>query len=196
MKAGLYCRVSTQDQTVENQRSRLEDFCSSRDWETEVFVDDGISGTRSDRPGYNELLEATRAGEIDVVVVEKLDRLGRSMSQLVMDVERLQEWGVDLVVRDGSVDTTSRYGKLQLAVFSALSEIERDIISERTRAAYERKQANGEDDWGRPRKDVPAWLVEAVAEGDISQREAAEKADVSRKTIRNRVREFEQAQPA
>lgn len=193
MKAGLYCRVSTRDQTVENQRSRLEDFCASRDWETEVFVDDGISGTRSDRPGYNDLLDAARAGEIDVVVVEKLDRLGRSMSQLVMDVERLQEWGVDLVVRDGSVDTTSRYGKLQLAVFSALSEIERDIISERTKAAYERKQANGEDDWGRPQKNVSDYLLNAVEAGDLTQTEAAERADVSRATIQRRLKERAEA---
>lgn len=188
--AGVYVRVSTDQQTLENQRESLEAFVEHRGWTPVYFEDDGYSGSDADRPGYQELMEAARTGEVDVVVVWKLDRLGRSMTQLLMDVERLQSWGVDLVTHEGQIDTTSPWGKLQLAVFSALAEIERDIISERTQAAYQRKQANGEEDWGRPRKEVPIRLVRAVEDGEMSQAEAARKAGVSRATIRRRLEDL------
>lgn len=189
MRVGVYLRVSTDEQTIDNQREVLLPFVDKRGWDPVEFTDESISGARRDRPGYQEMLEAARQGDINAVVVYKLDRLGRSMSQLVTDVERLQDWGVDVVTYDESIDTTSRWGKLQLAVFSALAEIERDLISERTRAAYERKKANGKaGNWGRPKKSVPEWIVKAVAAGEMSQMEAAEQAGVSRTTIRSRVR--------
>lgn len=186
--AGVYLRVSTEDQSIENQREALEEWVRSRGWTPHYFEDNGVSGSARDRPGYQALMEAARQGKIEAVVVWKLDRLGRSMTQLLLDVERLQGWGVDLVTYEGQIDTTTPAGKIQLAVFSALAEIERDVISERTKAAYRRKQANGEMDWGRPEKDVPTHLVRAVAAGELTQADAARKAGVSRTTIRRRVR--------
>lgn len=195
MNVGVYLRVSTDEQTVENQRDLLSSFCEDRGWEPEWFVDEGVSGSQSNRPAYQDLVEAARKGSIEAVVCYKLDRLSRSMSQLVTDVERLNEWGVDVVTYDQRIDTTNRVaGKLQLAVFSALAEIESDIISERTKDAYRRLKQNGEaDQWGRPKKDVPETVVRQAAEGDISISEAARRADVARSTLRSRIENLTEA---
>lgn len=193
MNVGVYLRVSTDKQTVENQRDLLASFCEDRGWEPEWFLDEGVSGSQPDRPAYQDLIDAARKGRIEAVVCYKLDRLSRSMSQLVTDVERFNQWGVDVVTYDQRIDTTNQVaGKLQLAVFSALAEIESDIISERTKDAYQRLKQNGNAErWGRPRKQVPEFLIEAVAEGEMTQVEAAEQAKVSRTTIARRVDEFE-----
>lgn len=191
--AACYVRVSTDEQSIENQRRELAEFVETRGWEAEWFEDEGLSGSRSDRPGYQALIEAARKGKVDVVVVWKLDRLGRSLSQLVQDAERLQEWGVDLVTYEQQIDTSSTWGPLQLAVFSALAEVEASIISSRTKAAYERKKEQGEaDGWGRPKAEVGRELLAKVAAGELTQKEAAEQAGVSARTIRRRLDEFEE----
>jgi hypothetical protein len=111
-RVGLYCRVSTTGQTAENQLLALRAYASARDWSAVEFVDNGVSGAKVRRPQLDALMAAARARTIDVVVCVKLDRLARSVSHLV---SMSQEWaalGVDLVVLDQAIDTTTPTGRL------------------------------------------------------------------------------------
>ncbi len=107
-RVGIYCRVSTTDQTTENQILDLRRYCLSRQWEIAgEFKDEGISGTKGDRPALKLLMEAARKRKIDVILVWKLDRFGRSVNHLVNTLEELRSLGVDFVSFTESLDTTT-----------------------------------------------------------------------------------------
>lgn len=191
---GAYCRVSGPDQEIENQRRRIERFAKKRGWDDiRWYVDDGISGRSKDgREAYQELLQDARRGDLDVVTALRIDRLGRSVSDLVTDIEQMQDWNVEVAFVDQPIDTTGKFSDVVISIFSALASVESELLASRVRDAYARKKENGDvDDWGRPRADVSEDIVEAVAAGEMSQAEAARRTDVSRTTIRNRVDELQ-----
>jgi len=136
-----YARVSTHEQTLALQRDALAKVDCRR-----VFTDTA-SGAKADRPGLEEALDFTRAG--DTLVVWKLDRLGRSLPHLLETVAGLQERGVGFVSLTEQIDTTTSGGKLIFHVFAALAEFERDVIRERTRAGLAAARARGRTG-GRP----------------------------------------------
>ncbi len=137
-----YARVSTTDQNLDLQRDAL---CQAG---CEKLFEDIVSGAQAERPGLKEALEYVRAG--DVLVVWKLDRLGRSLSHLIEMVRALQERGIEFRSLQESIDTTTSGGKLIFHVFGALAEFERDIIRERTLAGLASARARGRKG-GRPR---------------------------------------------
>jgi DNA invertase Pin-like site-specific DNA recombinase len=142
-----YARVSTDDQSLGLQLDALRDAGCE-----EVFEDQGISGAVAKRPGLSAALARCVAG--DVLTVWKLDRLGRSLLDLVGLVEDLKARGVGLKVLTGegaTIDTTRAEGRLILAVFAALAEFERELIRERTRAGMTAAKRRGRH-VGRPRK--------------------------------------------
>src|SRR5688572_2024314 len=95
-RVGIYCRVSTADQTTENQLLDLRQYCQSRNWRiVGEYRDDGISGTNDNRPALKQLMDAARKRKVDVILVWKLDRFGRSVSHLVNSLEELRALGVD-----------------------------------------------------------------------------------------------------
>src|SRR5687767_13024953 len=98
MRAGLYARVSTLEQTPENQLAPLRAFSTARQWTAVEYVDHGLSGAARRRPELDRLLEAVRRRQVDVVVCTKLDRLARSTAHLVGLGQELAALGVDLVV--------------------------------------------------------------------------------------------------
>lgn len=101
-----------------------------------------MSGMKDDRPQLNQLMKYAREG--DVLVVYKLDRLGRSTKRLIELSEKLQERGVELESIRDSIDTTTEAGKAMFKMLAVLAEMERDIISERTRAGLDSARAGGE----------------------------------------------------
>lgn len=153
MRAGLYARVSTDDQDTDNQVPRIQDYIRSRQWdlkEKHVFIEEkGISGKVFDRPALNELKKAVRKRSLDVVVFTKLDRLGRKVRGLTDIMEEWNNLGVQMVAIDQQIDTTGPWGRFQFHVISAFAEVEREVISERTKEALEVKRRNGEV-LGRP----------------------------------------------
>jgi DNA invertase Pin-like site-specific DNA recombinase len=151
VRVGLYARVSTTDQTPENQRGVLRAFAEARGWMITEFIDHGISGARTSRPALDALLAAARARRLDVVLVTKLDRLARSTRHLVTLAAELEALGVDLVVTDQAIDTTTPAGRLMFHVLSAIAEFERDLIRERVIAGIRRARAQGRH-VGRPAK--------------------------------------------
>ena len=138
-----YARVSTQDQDLTAQIDALtKKGCE------EIF-EDKVSGMKSSRPGLDEALTYMRAG--DTFVVWKLDRLGRSLRHLLELVAELKERGIEFVSLTDSIDTTTPMGRFFFHMMSALAELERDLIRERTKAGLDAARARGRVG-GRPPK--------------------------------------------
>ncbi|MGH1339888.1 MAG: recombinase family protein [Aureispira sp.] len=141
MKIG-YARVSTKEQSLNLQKDALEKVGC------ETIFSEHISGAKSDRPQLQEMIKHLRKG--DVVVVWKLDRLGRSLRDLVNLISKFQDAGVEFQSLQDNIDTTTPAGKLAFHMFAALAEFERDIISSRTKAGLEAARARGRKG-GRPK---------------------------------------------
>jgi DNA invertase Pin-like site-specific DNA recombinase len=172
-----YARVSTADQNLDLQRDALRLAGVDR-----VFTDQA-SGRKDDRPGLAAALAALQAG--DVLVVWKLDRLGRSLKHLVETVSLLERRGVGLRVLSGGIDTTSAAGRLVFGIFAALAEFEAELIRERTLAGLAAARKRGRKG-GRPRALTTKQLDHArmlVALGRTSVKEVAATLGVSRSTL-------------
>lgn len=141
MKIG-YARVSTKEQSLNLQEDALQKAGC------EKIYSEQISGTKSERPQLQEMIRHLRQG--DIVVVWKLDRLGRSIRDLIKLVSGFQDNGVGFQSLQDAIDTTTPTGKLTFHLFAALAEFERDIISTRTKAGLEAARARGRKG-GRPK---------------------------------------------
>lgn len=130
-----YARVSTKDQNLDLQIDALKSYGVER------IFSEKMTGTKTDRPELQAMLKYLREG--DTVVVWKLDRIGRSMKDLITIVTGLQEKGIHFISLKENIDTSSATGKLIFNIFASLAEFERDIISERTRAGLESAKARG-----------------------------------------------------
>jgi DNA invertase Pin-like site-specific DNA recombinase len=122
MRAALYARVSTQDQTCENQLGELREYCARRDWDAREYVDQGVSGSRDKRPALDRMLADARRRRFDVLVCWRLDRLGRTLKHLVTLVEELNAIGISFVSLNEGIDFGTAAGKLQFHVLAALSD--------------------------------------------------------------------------
>ncbi|MDB2613602.1 recombinase family protein [Chlamydiales bacterium] len=137
-----YARVSTDDQNLDLQNDALKEIGC------ETIFKDSQSGARADRPGLKQILEYIRKG--DVLVVWRLDRLSRSLKDLVEMVNELESRGIGLKSLSESIDTTSSSGKLIFHMFASLAEFERNLIRERTQAGLTAARARGRMG-GRPK---------------------------------------------
>ena len=153
MKIG-YARVSTREQNLDLQVDALKAAGCERVYQ------DVASGTKTARPALDELLGQLRAG--DVLVIWKLDRMGRSLKHLVELVGSLMERKIGLLSLNDPIDTTSAQGRLVFNLFASLAEFERELIRERTRAGLAAARARGRLG-GRPRKMTPEVLKMAMA---------------------------------
>lgn len=140
MKIG-YARVSTKDQSLNLQKDALKKAGCKK------IYSEQISGAKKERPKLKELVKQLREG--DVIIVWKLDRLGRSLRDLVNLISQFQDLGVGFKSLQDNIDTTTPSGKLTFHLFAALAEFERDIISTRTKAGLEAARARGRKG-GRP----------------------------------------------
>jgi DNA invertase Pin-like site-specific DNA recombinase len=152
-RAALYLRVSTDGQTTDNQRLALEAVAAQRGWSiVAIYKDAGISGAkgRDKRPGLDKLLsDATRA-RFDVVMAWALDRLGRSLADLIGTLKELEAAHVDLFLHQQAIDTTTPAGRMFFHVTGAFAEFERDMIRSRVNAGLDRARARGVQ-LGRPK---------------------------------------------
>jgi DNA invertase Pin-like site-specific DNA recombinase len=186
----LYLRVSTGEQTVENQRRELTAAAERRGWQiVSEFVDDGISGAkgRDKRPGFDRLHKAIVRHEFDIVAAWSVDRLGRSLQDLVGFLGEVHGAGVDLYLDRQGVDTSTPAGKALFQMLGVFAEFERSIIQERIRAGIARARQKGTKSgkaFGRPR--IPAKKEAAVlallAAGN-GIRKAAKLAGVGNETV-------------
>jgi DNA invertase Pin-like site-specific DNA recombinase len=148
-KAAIYVRVSTAEQETDLQEHELKEYCERRGWNYVVYRDRGQSGAKNDRPGLTVMMNDLRRRKIDVVVVWALDRLARSLKQLLSISEECRAVGVDLVSLKQNVDTTLPAGRLTFQVLGAVAEFEREMLRERVKAGMAQARRAGKD-IGRP----------------------------------------------
>jgi DNA invertase Pin-like site-specific DNA recombinase len=154
-RAAIYLRVSTDAQTVENQRRELRQIAERRGWEIVAeYHDAGISGAkgRDKRPGLDQMLKDAQRRSFDVVMAWAIDRLGRSLIDLLGSIQTLEACGVDLFLEQQSLDTTTPAGKLMFQVCGAFAEFERSMIRQRVKLGLKRAVAQGKR-LGRPQID-------------------------------------------
>ncbi len=184
MKTAIYARCSTLEQTVNLQLDGLRDYAKARELEVVgEYLDEGISGAKVKRPALDRLMADAHRRAFDVVLVWKLDRLGRSLSHLIRLVETLGSLGVDLVsLGDPGLDTTGPSGRLLFHVMGAVAEFERNLIAERTKAGMAAAKRRGRRLGRRPAY-VPVVKARALLAQGLSQRAVAERLGVSRATL-------------
>ena len=134
MKVALYARVSTQDQHPENQLQQLIDYAKRNGYQYDIYEEK--ESTRKTRPVKNQLYQKLLHGDYAGVIVVALTRWARSLTELVREVTILYEKGVTFTSLKESIDLNSATGRLQFHLFCSFAEFERDMISERTKAAF------------------------------------------------------------
>jgi DNA invertase Pin-like site-specific DNA recombinase len=169
-RVAIYIRVSTSKQDTDNQRRELKVVAERSGWQiVKVFEDAGISGAkgRDKRPGLDAMMKAVNAKDFDMVAAWSVDRLGRSLTDLLAILQALQEKGVDLFLHQQGIDTSTTAGKAMFQMLGVFAEFERGIIRERVNAGLARARANGVR-LGRRRvkPSVEAQIVALRAKGD------------------------------
>jgi DNA invertase Pin-like site-specific DNA recombinase len=145
-RVAIYLRVSTSKQETSNQRRELEAVASRSGWQVvKIYEDAGISGAkgRDKRPGLDAMLKAVNAKEFDMVAAWSVDRLGRSLTDLLGILQGLHDKGVDLFLHQQGLDTSTTAGKAMFQMLGVFAEFERGIIRERVNAGLARAKANG-----------------------------------------------------
>ena len=152
-RVAFYCRVSTSDgrQTTENQIADLTAIARQLGWQVTEVITDEASGTkgRARRPGYDRLLTAIMRREIDLIAVWSVDRLARSLAELVAFLGEVQNRGIDLYLHRQAVDTSTPAGRALFHLLGVFAEFERNLIADRVRAGIQRAKSEGKR-LGRP----------------------------------------------
>jgi DNA invertase Pin-like site-specific DNA recombinase len=148
-RAGIYVRCSTAEQETAMQEAELKEYCERRGWEPILYRDKGQSGAKQDRPALNLLLGDLRKRKVDVILVWSLDRLARSLKQLLTISEECRSLGVDLVSLKQNIDTTLPAGRLTFSILGAVAEFERELLRERVKAGMAQARRAGKR-IGRP----------------------------------------------
>src|SRR5215831_3700663 len=153
MRAAIYARVSTTDQHNEIQINDLTEYLHRRGWKLAGVYQDQISGAKAKRPGLDALMADARQRKIDVVIVMKLDRFGRSLMNCIAGIQELTAAGARFIVTSQGLDTDAANptSRLLLHILAAVAEFERELIKERVSAGLKHAKAKGTR-IGRPRR--------------------------------------------
>jgi DNA invertase Pin-like site-specific DNA recombinase len=187
-RAAIYLRVSTNDQNTGNQDLELQQVAERAGWEVvKVYKDHGISGARGrdKRPAFDALWKDACSRKFDIVMAWSVDRLGRSLQDLVGFLAELHALKIDLCLRQQGIDTTTPAGKALFCMMGVFAEFERSIIQERVRAGLERARRQGKR-LGRPPLDpmLRERIQEALKEpGRPGVRKIAEQFGVNASTV-------------
>ena len=193
-RVAIYVRVSTDRQTIDNQVAALRQIAERRGWQViEQYSDAGISGAkgRDGRPGLDQMLKDAQRRKFDVIMAWAIDRLGRSLIDLLGTIQTLEACGVDLYLDQQSIDTTTPAGKLMFQVCGAFGEFERSMIRQRIHAGLKRAVAQGTQ-LGRPKVD-PAIekRIQAQLRGGKGMRKIARELGVGTGTVQRVQQEME-----
>lgn len=190
-RAALYLRVSTKNgQTTDNQRRALRKVAKHRGWEiVKVYQDEGISGTKSrdKRPGIDQLMKDATRGEFDLIAAWSVDRLGRSLIDLINFLKEIHALKIDLYLDKQGIDTTTPGGKAMFQMMGVFAEFEQAMISERVAAGLARAKAEGKT-LGRPpgrskKRDKLRGKALRLRRQKVSVRGIAKELDISTSTV-------------
>lgn len=180
-RAALYLRVSTLEQTTENQRLELERTARAKGWDIiAVYQDEGISGAkeRNRRPGFDKALKDAVRTRFEVLMVWDVSRLGRSLTGLIQTLDELHANRIDLYLHQQAIDTTTPSGRAMFQMTGVFAEFERSMISERVKAGLARALARGAK-LGRPSIGRELAAVHTDKANGLSIREIAQKYSIS-----------------
>jgi putative DNA-invertase from lambdoid prophage Rac len=184
MRVGLYARVSTYDQhTLSLQMEAMHGYAHHRQWKISMAIEDIESGA-STRPKREFLLQAARKREIDAILVWRLDRWGRSATDLILSLQELNDLKIGFVSLTEALDLTTATGRAMAGLLAIFSQFERDILKERVKAgiAHARKQGKPH---GRPKSAVlKVENVKALFDQGMSKSAIAKKLAISRTSVR------------
>ena len=183
-RAGLYARVSTNDQqTLAMQNRAMREYAARRGWTITMQVREVNSGGAK-REVREKVLEAARRQEIDVVLVWRLDRWGRSVTDLLATLQELEHLGVGFVSLTEALDLTTAAGRAMAAMLAVFAAFEREVLQERTRAGLAHARLNGQR-LGRPMTaGLQAAEIRKLQRAGISQSEIARRLQVGRTSVR------------
>ena len=182
-RIAVYCRVSTLDQSTDSQVLDLRRYVSESDWTLyKEYCDNGISGTKDNRPALNQLMDDARKRRFDMVLCWRFDRFARSTKHLILALEEFRNLGIDFVSYQENIDTGSPLGSAIFTIISAVAQLERDIIAERVRAGLRRAKENGKK-LGRPPKKVDEYEIRRLRSEGRSLRQIATELNVSKNTV-------------
>lgn len=194
IRVALYTRVSTDGQSVENQRRELLAVAERRGWEVaQEYSDHGISGAkdRDKRPAFDRMLKGATRRDFDMIAAWSVDRLGRSLQHLVAFLGEVHAAGIDLYLHQQSVDTSTPAGKAMFQMLGVFAEFERAMIVSRVNAGLRRARAAGKT-LGRPKTDkkTEADIRKAIQKGDKGLLKIAKEHRVGSGTVQRIKREM------
>jgi len=184
MRVAVYARVSTHDQqTLQMQVAAISDYVKKRGWKAIQTVEDIGSGVK-ERRGREQLLKAARRREIDVIVVWRLDRWGRSVADLMTTLRELTELNVGFVSLTEALDLTTPTGRAMAGMLAIFAEFEREILRERVKAGIAQARKEGRPH-GRPRTaSLKADEVVRLKTDGLSHSEIARRLEIGRASVR------------
>jgi len=189
-RIAIYARVSTDRQSTESQLNALREYASKRAWAiSKEYIDEGYTGSNTKRPAFTAMMADAKKRKFDVLLVYKLDRLSRSLKDLITTLDDLKSMGIDFISYDNGLDTTTPTGRLIFNVVGAVAEFEKDIIRERVRAGLENAKRKGKR-LGRP--PVSSRLVDKAkklrSEG-MSFRQIGKRLGIPESTVRANIKQ-------
>ena len=191
MIVAIYSRVSTANQDEQLQVPRLRDFCNRLGYEIYKEYSDVASGKNANRPGWKALQSDARRGEFEAIIVVKLDRIMRSLAQLLDVLQDFEKRRISIITLDqGTIDMSSANSRLQISIIAMVAQWEREIISERTKEALRAKKARGEI-LGRPSTDFPLHRAALMRKAGASWAEIARDLGIPRTTLNNHRKDIE-----
>lgn len=192
-RCAIYCRVSTRDQSPDLQLDDLRGVVQHRRWEVVgEYVDIGVSGTKVKRPQLNRLMQDCHRGRIDVVLVWKFDRFGRSMQHLVTALNTFQELSVEFVSLQDSIDTSTAAGRMVFGVLASMAEFEKALIVERVNAGLAAAKRRGRVG-GRPKVRVDIGRALALRAQGVPLRETARRLGCGTATVQRALADHERS---
>ncbi|MDD3531670.1 MAG: recombinase family protein [Candidatus Pacebacteria bacterium] len=200
MRVALYARVSTPEsdkkklkdtdrakQDPETQLVKLRAYAKAMGWQIIKTYIDRASGADPNRPSMSSMMADARSRKFDAIVIVRLDRITRSLANLLSTIEDLERWNVRLVCTDQMIETGSATGKLLIHLLGALAEFERELTRERIKDGMDRARAQGKA-IGRPETALESTLAAETYARVKSYRKAAKELGVSEATVRRRVK--------
>lgn len=177
-RVAIYLRVSTAEQRAEGQQHELREYAKNRGWNVVNIYSDKVSGVKSSRPALDEMLIDAKKRKFDRLLVWRIDRLGRSVSHLLVVLETLRALDIEFISLSEAIDTSTPTGKMVFTVLGAVAELERSITVERVRMGLENARRKGVK-LGRPA--VKKLNTEEIAEIRRERREGATLRQIAKK---------------
>ena len=187
MKTAIYARVSTDQQTTDNQVLKLEQVAERNGWEIQAIYADTISGAKSKRPELDKLMKSVMRKEVDMVMVWSVDRLGRSLQHLTALLSDIESKGINLYLHQQNIDTSTPSGKMLFQLLGVFAEFERSMIRERVMAGLDRARSQGKRLGRPPIPPITVDKIKRLREEGLSLRKIAKQVGISTSKVHQSV---------